>query len=226
MAERPVASAELGFFSVEDYFTQRDEVKKRQHAIAFDHECTVHASKKEQKADQILQLLKKRDNLRVYMAAEPRVGYGGQRHPRFAGDHFLSNESLIEQTDVFRVAHHMPKGAHLHIHFNACLDPSVLLEVAKNMDRMFITSDLPLILDHSSFNYDRCEIQFSLLPPEKERPGNLFSATYQPRQTMPFKQFLNEFSSHNPHISVDEWLERKLLFDEEEAHNKLQTCSG
>ncbi|KAH8745809.1 hypothetical protein F5883DRAFT_702165 [Diaporthe sp. PMI_573] len=151
------------------------------------------------------------------------MGYGDQLHSRVPADHFLSNVDLIPHTDVFQVARRMPKGAHLHIHFNACLLPNVLLDIANTMDRMFITSDLPLT---ERINYDRCEIQFSILSPEKEKPGNIFDTAYQSRATMSFRQFREEFPNHFSEVTVDRWLEQKLVFHEEEAHNSLQTTHG
>lgn len=217
---------ESGFTSEADYFAVRQRAQERQRARGFDYACYSRRSVLEEKAEGILQFLRARDKADVYDAAPPRVGFGGQRHPRFAGDHFLSNEELVRKTALFNVASHLPKGAHLHIHFNACLAPHVLLNIAKGMDRMFITSDLPLVEDHGHINYNRCEIQFSLMSPEKESPGDLFSAAYQPRQTMRFSDFLNKFSACYPHLSADEWLLNKLVFAEEEAHNYLQTAEG
>jgi adenosine deaminase CECR1 len=213
---------------VGDYFKLRQNLVAREKALDFDHDCRMRSTPQERRADAIIQKLRRDDEERVYARAAPRTGYGGQQHPRFAGDHFLSNKHLIDQTSLFKVAQRMPKGAHLHIHFNACLAPHVLLNLAKEMDRMFITSDVPLISGNNHINFDRCEIQFSLLSPEKESPGDLFSQSYQPRQTMRFKDFLNKFPGYYTKDStgVDEWLFEKLMFQEEETHNHLQTASG
>jgi adenosine deaminase CECR1 len=133
---------------------------------------------------------------------------------------------LINRTAMYRVARRLPKGAHLHIHFNACLPPSVLLNIAKSMDRMFISSDLPLVANRAFESYAKCEIQFCLLSPEKESPGNLFSADYQPRQTMKLQDFLQEFPRHCDGRDGETWLQEKLVFQEEETHNSLQTAEG
>jgi adenosine deaminase CECR1 len=69
----------------------------------------------------------------------------------------------------------MPKGAYLYIHFNACLLPNVLLDIVNTIDRIFITSDLPLI---ERISYDRYEIQFYILSLDKEKPGNIFDTGY------------------------------------------------
>lgn len=210
------------------YNQARGELCEAEASLSFDYRCRVRATPLEQKVDMILHELRRTDQERVYDAAAPRQGHEGQRHRRFAGDHFLSNVELIDQTALFDVARHMPKGAHLHIHFNACLPPAVLLGIAKDMDRMFITSNLPLVPDNNYENYAKCEIQFSLLSVDKEddAPGNLFSSDYQPRQTMKFDQFLTQFSRFYPDADPEEWLLAKLVFDEEEAHGLLQTAAG
>ncbi|KAF4450695.1 hypothetical protein F53441_6236 [Fusarium austroafricanum] len=214
--------------AVGEYFKLRQQMVAREKALDFDHICRNRASHQERLADAIIQRLRHEDEKNVYERAAPRTGYGGQQHPRFPGDHFLSNKHLIDQTALFQVAQRMPKGGHLHIHFNACLAPQVLLNLAKEMDRMFITSDIPLMWYENFASFDRCEIQFSLLSLEKEKPGDLFSPTYQPRQTMPFREFLDRFPKYytKDSTSVDEWLLEKLMFHEEEAHNHLQTASG
>ncbi|TQS32251.1 hypothetical protein Golomagni_07440, partial [Golovinomyces magnicellulatus] len=94
------------------------------------------------------------------------------------------------------------------------------------MDRMFITSDVPLTPDDDYTNYRQCELQFSILPLEMEQPGNIFSPTYQTRQTMRFRDFLTQFQTHFRSQSVDEWLSDKLVFNVEEAHGVHQTAHG
>ncbi|OAA69081.1 adenosine deaminase [Cordyceps fumosorosea ARSEF 2679] len=218
-------SAEL---DVDAYLQARRQLYEAETSIAFDYRCRARATPLEQAVDGILHRLRRLDRECVYDAAEPRCGHGGQRHPRFPGDHFLGNLDLIENTRLLDVAHRLPKGAHLHIHFNACLPPAVLLGIAKGMDRMFITSDLPLVKDNGRENYSKCEIQFSLLSVDKEddAPGNLFSAGYKPRQTMKFAAFLELFSQHYPGVDAEEWLVNKLVFSEKEAHGVLQTAAG
>ncbi|TQV96658.1 hypothetical protein V2A60_002956 [Cordyceps javanica] len=213
---------------VDGYQQARSQLCEAEASLAFDHRCRLRATSLEAAVDGILHRLRRLDRESVYECAEPRPGHGGQKHPRFAGDHFLSNVDLIDQTRLLDVARRMPKGAHLHIHFNACLPPSVLLGIAKGMDRMFITSDLPLVVDNGHENLARCEIQFRLLSMERENeaPGNLFAALYQPRQTMKFAEFLRQFPEHYPGMDVEAWLLDKLVFSEEEAHGALQTAAG
>lgn len=215
------------------YLEERRKTRENEDTLSFAWKCTQAASAKQRHVSQILDVLKHNDRIQVYQAQPHRRGLGGQEFPRYAGDHFLHNQSLIEQTKVFRVARKMPKGAHLHIHFNACLLPHVLIRVAQDMDRMFIMSNVPLT---EKENYDKCEIQFSILSPEKEKPGNLFDGSYANRQTMRFAEFIQQFPKHYPdecirrsnapECWVEDWLIDKLVFDEEEAHHWLQTVNG
>jgi adenosine deaminase CECR1 len=214
------------FTDSNDYFRQRREVVRREKTLAFDYRCRVRASRNECHANDIIQRLRELDRISVYGSAQPRQGFGGQSHPRYPGDHFLVNRPLIEQTNLFKVAQRMPKGGHLHIHFNACLQPNVLLEIAAEMDRMFVTSDIPLTPHHDYLAFDRCEIQFSILTPDKERPGDIFSQDYQSRQTMKFSEFLERFPKVHPQMEAMEWLKTKLVVHEGETYNVCQTSTG
>lgn len=208
------------------YLEARSQILAREKALDFDYACRENASSLEKEVDSILRRLRDEDQKHVYDAAAPRHGVTNQQHARYPGDHFLSNVGLIEQTAMFDVATSMPKGAHLHIHYNSCLPPGVLLDVAKDMDCMFIMSDLPLLPDQDYESFARCEIRFSIIQPEKERPGDLFSSRYQPWQTMRYREFRDNFRAHCNEASVDDWLRQKLVFDEREAHDALQNPEG
>lgn len=226
------AGDQVSIPSIADYDKMRKEIFAREEELSFDARCRSRATAKEVHVDTIIRKMRRRDDARVYSCEPARRGYQGQLHPRFAGDHFLANVDLINKTALFQIASKMPKGAHLHIHFNACLPPKVLLDIAKGMDRMFITSNLPLVRkgegEDEFENFDKCEIQFSImsLGKEKDDPGNLFSANYRPRQTMKFSHFLRQFSDHYKTVNVDDWLQNKLMFEEQEAHHPFQTASG
>ncbi|KAH0433988.1 hypothetical protein CcaCcLH18_05547 [Colletotrichum camelliae] len=232
-ASSAAAAAEM---NVDEYMRQRNEIQRRERTLSFDFKATVQASLKERDANAIIQALKA-DDQRQYDAAKPRLGWGGQMHPRFPADHFLSNLDQIKKTKLFKVACAMPKGAHLHIHFNACLDPSVLLGYAKDMDRMFISSDIslapPAEQDDAEYDaLDRCKIQFQIIAPsnEKEKLGDIFSPQYacpnsKTRLWYKYSQFLSEFPKLHGR-DTQEWLESKVVFHEEEAHSYLQTVQG
>lgn len=139
------------------YFQDRVEIERRGRQLAFDHALTVKATTSEQKAKVLLEIIRQNDEVVFYSLADPLQGYRGQKHRRFAGDHFLTNSEILVQTALFRVAQEMPKGAHLHLHFNSTLLPNELLDIAENMEQMYISSDKALT---SAENCDTCEIQF------------------------------------------------------------------
>jgi adenosine deaminase CECR1 len=212
-----------GFDDAQEYFASRQRLLELEQTIDFDHTCRMNATPLEKRVDAIVRRLKRRDAEDVYGRAATRKDGLGQNHARFAGDHFLSNVDLINKSRLFKVAKQMPKGGHLHIHFNSCLLPNVLLDIAKEMDRMFITSTIPLT---SRDSLRECEIQFFMLRPEKEIPGNLFSSKYEKGSTMRFQDFLQEFPKRFDGQEADRWLESKIMFEESEAHNILQTAAG
>lgn len=140
-----------------EYFSDRAEIARRGQQLAFDHALTQKATPAERKAKQLLEIARRNDDIAFYSTADPLRGYRGQKHSRFAGDHFLTNLDLLDQTVLFKVAQQMPKGAHLHIHFNSTLLPDALLDIAQGMEQMYISSDKPLT---DAENLDACEIQF------------------------------------------------------------------
>lgn len=234
---------------VDAYRAAREEVLKYEGYQSFEHSCRERASMWERRANAILLEMRERDIKEVYEAAEARRGYGGQLHKRFFGDHFLSNLDLIERTKVYQIVQRMPKGAHLHIHFNANLLPKVLINIAKDMEHMYITSDIPLAPGGDSDAFDRCKIQFSIMSADavakQGGEGSIFTEGYKDRQPMRFREFRQGFEHHykmaslklgsscNPAVDdepriedVDAWLSYKLVFHEEEAHNFLQTADG
>ncbi|RFU72059.1 adenosine amp deaminase, partial [Trichoderma arundinaceum] len=117
-----------------DYFAQRDAFVKQEEELAFDSKCRAKSSEKEKLVDRILHNARREDESIIYNREREREDYHGQKHPSYPGDHFLSNVKLINKTKAFKIISKMPKGAHLHIHFNSCLSPAVLLDIAKGMD--------------------------------------------------------------------------------------------
>ncbi|KAK1825724.1 adenosine deaminase 2 [Podospora conica] len=219
------------------YKAAREQVVKFEGALAFDYGCTFLSSELEKKANLVLQKVKELDIQNVYGQAPPRKGFGGQLHPRFYGDHFLSNATLIEDTQLYKIIRTMPKGAHLHIHFNSNLLPGVLINIAKRMPRMFITSDIPLVPGGDGEAFDRCAIHFSIMDDATVEKGggkqNIFDPNYPSRTPMQFGAFLDGFekayeAAHEgkPVVDVDTWLRNKLVFGEEETYNSLQTADG
>ncbi|KAK0629112.1 hypothetical protein B0T17DRAFT_486286 [Bombardia bombarda] len=220
------------------YDRLRNQVTDREDTLAFDFLCKTRASPDEIRANEILQLVKKLDINEVYTKAPKNIGYGGQVHDRFFGDHFLSNADLIEETKLFAISRRMPKGAHLHIHFNANLLPHVLIDIAKQMPCMYITSDIPLVraTSNGASAFDTCKIQFNILSTKLVNDTgkqNLFSTNYteEKRHPMPIKEFFDQFpeaylKARGESLDADTWLRNKVVFQEEEAYHLHQTAEG
>ncbi|TWU74998.1 hypothetical protein ED733_005931 [Metarhizium rileyi] len=210
---------------VEAYRKKRSSVLQGEKARDFDFECRVEATPIEIQVDSILHKLRKEDE-KMFEEEKPRKGNGGQEHPRFAGDHYLSNVDLIQKSNLFRVARHLPKGSHLHIHFNACLPPRFLLDIAAGMDRMFITGNVPLTPE----NLDRCQIEFSIKSKDDENdepaPINMFPSDHKGRWCMKFGTFLTLSENHFDGLKPMDWVVKKVEFQEEEAYGPLQTAAG
>jgi adenosine deaminase CECR1 len=207
-----------------DYARDREEIARRGDSLAFDHRLTREAGQEERAAKAKLEIVRWNDTIAFYDDAPPLEGYGGQKHRRFPGDHFLANAGVIEQTGLFKVTQKMPKGAHLHIHFNSCLLPHVLLDIAETMDSMYICSNLPLV-DEESLNV--CEIQFlirnvkdvkrerrELLEKEMAHRTNESSPTQEELKTKARHQrnLLHRAYKH-PEGRQGEWMEYKAFLE-------------
>ncbi|KAI1095518.1 Metallo-dependent hydrolase [Rostrohypoxylon terebratum] len=182
--------------------------------LGFLNATTDRASPEEQAANEIVLDQRQNDDKEFY-------GADGQQQSHIATDHFTRNVDLIEQTRLLKTARHMPKGAHLHLHFNSTLLPIFLLDIAKEMPNMFISS--PTHKLRSKADFDNCEIVFTLQDCRKingmeedlsckgeELPfysdnedifaadatgPNLFDENYEPRGLMRFQYFRSEWNA-------------------------------
>ncbi|KAL8296157.1 hypothetical protein RB601_003626 [Gaeumannomyces tritici] len=239
----------------EQYENYRKNITQMEQVLAFDHVCSKKAGQKEREANAILQLLRQRDKV-FFDGAPPRKGYKNQPHKRHPSDHHLSNVDLVEESSIFHVARKMPKGAHLHIHFNSCLEAKFLLNLAKDQEKMDIGSNRALT---NTGDLEECEIQFTIRgelgsqaetpreemlqnwtkkfignPPKPPVLVNLFDKekfdqSEEPTDKirwMSYKDFRDEFSHKFPGKDLDDWLEGKLVYNAEEAHGVHQTAEG
>lgn len=225
--ESKVSRADIeGATTREKYDALRKRMVDSEEALSFDYSCRSRATDEEKLVDRIITKLRLEDEETVYKTRQD--GRKIRLDHNFPGDHFLSNRERINQTSLFKVARRVPKGAHLHIHFNSCLLPEVLLDIAKGMkDRMLISSDVPLVPNKDYLNnFADCEIQFALMrkgDQEPETEPNIFSLNYKvdpndsERQWMKFDTFRDEFPEDFMGLSAQKWLASKLVFQKEEA---------
>ncbi len=147
---------------------------------------------------------------------------------RDMGGQFLTNLDRIDRSRIFSIAQRMPKGCHLHVHFNAELPPRMLVERARSTDAMFVRSNRPLL--HPP-DFKEAEMVFNVLPVTNDS-ANIFSSHYNPDVKAPGNNpwmKWNEFRSRFPSTEygdVETWVEAKMVLSEKEVYDVRQTLNG
>lgn len=147
---------------------------------------------------------------------------------RDMGGQYLTNKDRIMKSRIFDIAKRMPKGMHLHLHFNAELQPDELIKRAITMECMFIRSTQPILTEK---DYAETEMVFNILPLNTPTV-NIFSTNYKPEFRAPgatpwmrWSTFRNEYQKLRQG-TAEEWIKEKLILSEEEAYNVRQTTNG
>lgn len=205
-------NGETTFTTVQNYEAARASLIARENSQAFDGRAVATASDLEKRANELVGAIRKADEKDVYGALRDRHG-----RQRAVADHFLGNVDLINQTELLKVARRMPKGAHLHCHFNSCLRPEFLLEHARGRDSMYIRSTCPLSSEQAM---QQAEISFLVQAPQPEGV-NLFNEDYIAQSWMRYPRFCEAFQGGIE--AAEKWLIWKMLLNEEEVHNTYQT---
>lgn len=205
-------NGETTFTTVQSYEEARAVLIARENSQAFDGRAVATASDLEKRANELISAIRKNDEKDVYGALRDRNG-----RQRTVADHFLGNVDLINKTELLKVAKKMPKGAHLHCHFNSCLRPEFLLEHARGREAMYIRSTCPLTSEQAM---QQAEISFLVQPPQPEGV-NLFSEDYVPQSWMRYPKFCTIFPGGLE--AAEKWLISKMLLNEEEVYDIYQT---
>jgi adenosine deaminase CECR1 len=221
-----VMDSHNNFQTVNEYEEQRRSLLAEEKTESFDGQAILTASAQERRANDIVTEIRQRDAELFYNSGRDIAGQ--VMTPEI---HFVGNASNIESTQLFKIAQRMPKGAHLHCHFNSCLPPRFLLQQAKNNAHMYIKSNLALA---SEDNRERAEIQFQMHVLEEEMHleasvsllDNSYQATFDAKDKRrgwySYDKFLQEYPGGA--LAAEDWLNSKLLFTEEEVHGVSQTA--
>ncbi|RDW94438.1 metallo-dependent hydrolase-2 [Coleophoma crateriformis] len=208
-------------------------------AIAFDARVQADASDLEKHAMSLVKNVRDHDWDTYYSALD--VAGESSTGKRSEGAHFLGNVDTINQTELFKITRAMPKGAHLHIHFNACLPARFLIQHARKIPTMYIKSSLSLAdfaRDRRNQTcLDKTRIQFNVstkedaikanaaLSPEKAPSlGNIWSPDYVPNHWQSYQEFAKGFPGGIK--AMEDWLVSKCLISEEQAHGSTQSTHG
>jgi adenosine deaminase CECR1 len=206
------------------YSQERAALLRAEAVDAWDHDASTSATEIENRAAIIVR------EIREY---ERRVVFGNNAseaipgpETRDMGGQFLTNKEWIEQkSELFRIAKEVPKGAILHLHFNAELNPERLLEQAREMDNMYVWSIRPILTED---DLDQTEMMFKVMSaetksndifsPEYEgKPGTWKPKEYDDRVWMRWKEFQVRFKEKFPGQYIQK--------PEEKAVNTALTCS-
>jgi adenosine deaminase CECR1 len=184
-------------------------------------------------AKEIIQLI--RENERVGLFGNVASEAIPAPTTRDMGGQFLTNKDRIEKSKIFDIAKNMPKGAHLHLHFNAELEPDILIEKAIDNPHMFIRSTQPILVDK---DFDDTEVVFSVMPATTEL-ANIFSVDYKPafrpkdstKPWMKWSDFRSEYARQRGNQTgrpkkAEDWIKEKLIITEDEAYGVSQSCNG
>jgi len=207
----------------------RKHILDKERVYGWDREAKESASEAERKAVIIVSRIREyeRANLFGNIASESIPGpetldMGGQ---------FLTNRNRIENGSLlFKIAKEMPKGAHLHLHFNAELDSREFIVKARDLpDNMFIRSTRPLLSDE---DYDDAEMVFNVMP-SNTPTADCFSHEYKPawktpdaKPWMKWSVFKKELAKRRPELDPETWIRNKMVLSEEEVYGISQTVNG
>jgi adenosine deaminase CECR1 len=199
--------------AMNEYAAKHNQLIQRENETAWDRDARPKPTSRSQNDKDEQEVANIIRALRDY---ERKVVFGNQASEAIPGKEtldmggqFLTNKERINgQSELFKIAHRVPKGGLLHLHFNAELHPERLLQKARDMDRIYIRSFRPLLTEK---DLDETEMVLSVLDPEKVVKGvNIFSKDYLGNATnwkseemkwrvwMPWEQFRGEFPTHFP----------------------------
>jgi len=219
-----------GFETPEAYEAARKDMQTEEMTRAFDADVVKSSSSIERKAVEIVKKIRWFDREQTY---------GSDVDAR----HFLGTVDLINQTELFKVAKRMPKGSHLHVHFNSCLPAAFLIRQARDISAMYIRSTLPLV---TLENLAATRISFMVMTLQEATHlkgddgsltyvplGDLLDYKYTSNAWMPYKDFQRRFKYVDQSGKIlegthgaESWLETKMQISEEEAHSFQQTGRG
>nr|POE49199.1 adenosine deaminase cecr1 [Quercus suber] len=225
------------------YVDARQALLADEREVRWDEPARRRASASELRAQEIVFTI--REHERKFLFGDlPTEAIPGP-DTRDMGGHFLRNKNKIAQSKIFEIAKELPKGSHLHLHFNSEIQPELLLPHARSLTKTFrIRSTIPLIDDK---DFGNAEIVFNILPADTEH-ADLFSPSYNPDWKPPgnlkgpswmlWEEFRERFPRHidvpsTPENDIDHdldraerWARAKMVVNPDGAYDATNTHNG
>ncbi|PSN66413.1 Metallo-dependent hydrolase [Corynespora cassiicola Philippines] len=158
------------------YEIARDGILKAELEQSWDLPVKKDASDIEKRAAAIIHAIREfeRDFIFGNVASEAIPG----PETRDMGGQFVTNKDHIEnRSKLYRIAKQLPKGALLHLHYNAELNPGILLQQARDIKNMYIRSTQPLL---TRKDLEETEMVLNVWDPDEVTPDvNIFSKDYK-----------------------------------------------
>lgn len=185
--------------SLSEYQAQRTQLINEEKSQRFDADKLNHLTEDERKANEVVDRLKREEEASVYNKEGDSEAIKGME---WEGAKLRG----VREGTLYRLVRQMPKGAILHCHLDATVDPSWVVDKVLQVDNFHILSSAPLTTPASLFT---SQLQFRILPKEADleeevqprasiSAQNIFSETYQPGTWVP----LHTAQANFPHGNV------------------------
>jgi len=168
---------------VNQYEGKRERLVKSELQNAWDRETRSKTCPQEERAANIIHAIREWERNVIFGNLPLEILPGPD--DRDMGGQYLTNKEYIDtKSKLFEIAKLLPKGALLHLHFNAELHPELLLVQARDTKNMYIRSIRPI---RCKEDLDFTEMVFMVLDPKTvDSKIDIFSDTY-PKDAGNFK---------------------------------------
>ncbi|KAF2721932.1 Metallo-dependent hydrolase [Polychaeton citri CBS 116435] len=233
----------------EAYRNEREQLLDAEDQERWDRPARSSATRNERTAEQIVRKLVENERIDPTLFGNVPSEKVPSQDSRDLGGRFLANKPRILRSKVFKIARKMPKGGHLHEHFNSELMPEVLLPLIPRFvpDTMFIRTSRPLISApdavESECDFSMAEIVFNVMP-QDTKVGDCFQPSYNPdvkdpnaRPWMRWTDFQSKFpegvytedsnTKELEHLNnAEKWARERMVITRERAYSPTQTHNG
>ena len=231
------------FESPISYLAERQQLVAQEVEQSWDQPARQSASEAEKRAAAVIARIREHERRNLFGNLPGEAVPGPETADM--GGRFLPNIERIEQSRVYAIAKDMPKGCHLHIHFNAELPPELLLLKAREVpETMFVRCTQPLLC---AADLIQAEIVFEVKPrttPIVDIFSKDYDPTFKPADSRPWmnwvefrhdlaRRYRDQFSlatesspSQGQLTHVEQWARDKAILTLNDIYAADQTTNG